>query len=174
MTWNEVFCHTFKALSEELNLPTEERSMVDCCRADDSELCLEAVGKGWLTDEQMRHAAERYRLGKSRQGKTIYWMIDEHGVCHDGHVGNSWISEILKRRYPEAAQYIRARHCLFGQHLLGHTESTESTEIGPVAHGFHEMLVRAYPFCDFRDFCVKKSIGLTEKNPFNPFNPLFF
>ena len=118
MKWNEVFCHTFKAISEEFNLPKEERSMVDCCRADDSELCLEAVSNGWLTDNQMRHAAERYRLGKSRQGKTIYWMIDECGICHDGHVGDNWISNILKHRYPEAAQYIRPTHTLFGLHII--------------------------------------------------------
>ena len=118
MKWNDVFCHTFKALSEELSLPSEGRSMVDCCRADDSELCLEAVSKDWLTDEQMRHAAERYHLGKSRLGKTIYWMMDEHGICHDGHVGDTWVSEMLKRRCPEASQYIRATHCIFGLHLL--------------------------------------------------------
>lgn len=114
MKWNEVFCHTFKALSEELNLPSKNRSMVDNCRADDSELCLEIVDNGWLTQDQMRHAAERYHLGKSRLGKTIYWLIDERGICHDGHVGDTWISEILKRRYPETAKYIRPRHCLFG------------------------------------------------------------
>lgn len=144
MKWNEVFRQTFKALSEELNLPPEGRSMVDNCWADDSELCLEAVANGWLTEEQMRHAAERYHLGKSRQGKTIYWMIDERGLCHDGHVGNTWISEILKRRYPEAAQYIRATHTLFGQHLLCLAESAESAERW------------ALP------------IGCAEKNPYNP------
>ena len=43
--------------------------------SDDSDFCHEAVAKGWLTKEQMRHAAMRYQLGRSRSGKTIYWMI---------------------------------------------------------------------------------------------------
>lgn len=127
MKWNEVFCHTFKALSEELNLPSENRSMVDNCRADDSELCLETVDKGWLTQDQMRHAAERYHLGKSRLGKTIYWLIDERGICHDGHVGDTWVSEILKRRYPETVQYIHPTHTLFGLHQI-----CEENQAGPL------------------------------------------
>ena len=45
--------------------------------ATDSELCLEVIGKGLLTQQQMAHAAQRYRLGKSRSGKTIFWLFDE-------------------------------------------------------------------------------------------------
>ena len=35
----------------------------------------------------MAHAAERYRLGKSKKGKPIFWMIDERGIVRDGRIG---------------------------------------------------------------------------------------
>ena len=101
--------------------------MIDRCRSDDSELCREMVTTFGLSEAQMRHAAERYRLGKSRSGKTIFWMMDEQGTFLDGHIGSalpdgdfasSWISTLLKRRYPEATSYVSFPHCLFGQHLL--------------------------------------------------------
>lgn len=49
----------------------------------DSDLCREVVANGWLSEEQMHHAAERYRLGRSKSGKTIYWMIDEMNQVRD-------------------------------------------------------------------------------------------
>ena len=58
----------------------------------DSDLCQEVVCKGWLSEEQIRHAAARYRLGKSKSGKTIYWMIDEMNRVRDGHLGDTWVS----------------------------------------------------------------------------------
>ena len=113
----------------------------------DSEWCQETVTKGWLSEEQMHHAAERYRLGKSRSGKTIFWMIDDLGFVLDGHIGEAWASTMLKTREPKLLSHWHPRHCLFGLHLLtencfkGHTalelcslategtqESTESTE----------------------------------------------
>ena len=35
MTWNNVFCNTFEALSEELGLPPAGKSLVELCRAID-------------------------------------------------------------------------------------------------------------------------------------------
>ena len=101
MTWNDVFCNTFKALSEELGLPPAVKSLVELCRADDADFCQEVVAKGWLSEAQMAHAAERYRLGKSKNGKPIFWMIDERGIVRDGRIGDTWVSMIFKRRYPE-------------------------------------------------------------------------
>ena len=66
----------------------------------------------------MAHAAERYRLGKSRSGRCIFWMIDELGRVLDGHIGNSWASLMLKAREPKLLSHWYATHCLFGQHLL--------------------------------------------------------
>ena len=95
----------------------------------DAELCQEVVSNGWLSEEQMRHAAERYRLGKSKSGKTIYWMIDEMGVVRDGHLADSWVSSILKAREPKLLQSWHPSHCFFGQHLLCHTEITDTTDL---------------------------------------------
>ena len=84
----------------------------------DSDLCQEVVCKGWLSEEQIRHAAARYRLGKSKSGKTIYWMIDEMNRVRDGHLGDTWVSSLLKARESQFLQWWHPRHCLFGLHLL--------------------------------------------------------
>ena len=130
----ELICpYTFKALRRQLGLPERrehEPGMIDAARSNDSELCREMLTVYGLSEEQMLHAAERYRLGRSRSGKTIYWMIDETGAMLDGHIGSapvgeefssSWVSTLLKRRYPEAASLVPFPHCLFGLHLLGET-----------------------------------------------------
>lgn len=95
----------------------------------DSDFCRDVVAKGWLTEEQMRHAAESYRLGKGRSGKCIYWMIDELGRIRDGRLGDAWVSRLLKTREPEILKEYHAQHCLFGLHLLCHTDRKEAMEI---------------------------------------------
>ena len=84
----------------------------------DSDFCQETVAKGWLTAEQMAHAAARYRLGRSRSGRCIFWMIDQQGIVRDGHIGNSWASDMLRGREPELLKDWRTEHCLFGLNLL--------------------------------------------------------
>ena len=84
----------------------------------DSDFCQEVVARQWLTETQMRRAAERYRLGRSRSGKTIFWMIDEIGQVLDGHIGSSWVNQMLQRRYPDLLTGIPTFHCLFGLHLV--------------------------------------------------------
>lgn len=128
MKWNDVFCNTFKALSEELGLPPADKSLVELCRADDADFCQEVVAKGWLSEAQMAHAAERYRLGKSKNGKPIFWMIDERGIVRDGRIGDTWVSMIFKRRYPECGRYIVTKHCLFGEHLISKRRATVGTD----------------------------------------------
>ena len=111
---------SFRQLREELGLKEPSKiSIIEQCRADDSDVCLEIVARGILSEEQMHRAAERYRLGKSRSGKAIYWMIDERGICLDGHIGDTWVSEILKTREPVLLKNWHAAHCLFGLQLLG-------------------------------------------------------
>ena len=85
--------------------------------AYDSDLCQEVMANGWLSEAQMRHAAERYRLGRSKSGKTIYWMMDEMMQVRDGHLGDTWVSQLLKVREPELMQWFQVKHCLFGLHL---------------------------------------------------------
>ena len=94
----------------------------------DSDLCQKVVSNGWLSEEQMHHAAERYRLGKSKSGRTIYWMIDETNQVRDGHLGDTWVSSLLKAREPKLLRSWHPIHCLFGLHLLGHTDLTDLTD----------------------------------------------
>ena len=117
MTWNDIFTDTFKSLSERLGHCPSRQSMVEQCLSEHSDLCRTAVEWGWLTSEQMSEAARRYLLGRSKSGRTIFWMIDDLGIVRDGHIGQGWVSQMLKARYPDMAGYIHARHCLFGLHL---------------------------------------------------------
>ena len=99
--------------------------MLERCRSDELELCREMVSKYGLTEARMHEAAERYRLGRSKSGKPIYWMIDDLGIVCDGHIGDddwspsSWVSSLLASRFPpELASVIPPpQHCLFGLHL---------------------------------------------------------
>ena len=114
MRMREILTPSFKELRRELGIPERRRPMVEECRADDSDFCQEVVRRGWLTEEQMHHAAERYQLGKSRSGRCIFWMIDRQGRVRDGHIGDQWVSEMLKARAPQLLGHWHAEHCLFG------------------------------------------------------------
>jgi len=94
----------------------------------DSDFCHEAVDRGWLTAQQMRHAAQRYRLGRSRSGRTIFWMTDELGQVLDGHIGNGWASRMLRAREPRLLRDWHTEHCLFGLHLLATDRAMRATD----------------------------------------------
>lgn len=94
-----------------------------------SDWCRKMVSDGLLTEAQMQHACERYRLGKSRSGKTIFWMLDELGRVLDGHLGDEWVTCLLKKREPELLRNMQTMHCLFGQHLLN-LDPDESSDEG--------------------------------------------
>lgn len=111
------------------NNSDRQLSLVEQCRADDSDFCRETVTGGWLDEEQMAHAAGLYRLGKSRSGRCIFWMIDESGRLRDGHIGDDWVSALLKARSPELLQQWNARHCLFGLHLISSAEGHQNVAI---------------------------------------------
>lgn len=142
MKWNEVFCNTFKAIGQEIGLdvqmvegclmckpldPDDPRysmdfvlpsmKMVEACRANDFDFFQPFIAVGKLTEQQMHHAAERYHLGKTKSGQPIFWMIDDMLMPLDAHIGNAWISTLLKKREP-LLQYWWPTHCLFGLHLL--------------------------------------------------------
>ena len=118
-------------VSVDLILPS--LPMVNACCADDFDFFLPAIDAGLLTVDQMHHAAQRYCLGKTKGGQPIFWMIDDMLQPLDAHIApDSWISTILKRREP-LLQYWHVQHCLFGLHLLSHTEITENTEIKSVS-----------------------------------------
>ena len=106
--------------------------MVEDSRSDDSDFCHELLSKYGLTPDQMHRAAARYRLGRSKSGKTIFWMIDDLGICRDGHIATSWVSAMLKSRYPDLAQYVCPHHCLFGLHLIPHCASRKEPHPDPL------------------------------------------
>lgn len=125
MTWDEVFCNTFKAIGKRIAPQVKQKMdfmvpswpMVEACRANQFDFFQPFIKAGALSDKQMHHAAKRYQLGKTKSGMPIFWMIDDMMMPLDAHIGNSWISQALKAREP-LLQYWPVHHCLFGQHLL--------------------------------------------------------
>jgi hypothetical protein len=96
----------------------------------ESMFCQAVVKCGYLTEEQMLRAAERYRLGKSRDGGVIFWQIDDQGRTRDGKImyyredchrdksrHPSWASARLKAYYGYDGD-LPVERCLFGLHLL--------------------------------------------------------
>ena len=125
MKWEEVFCNTFSAIRKRLGIPEpseHKTDMVKDSRSDDNALCHEMLTTFGFTEDQMHRAAERFHLGRSKSGQTIYWMIDDMGRCLDGRLADTWVSTLLKRRYPAAAPYLTVDHCLFGLHQISMNE----------------------------------------------------
>ena len=125
MKWNELFCNTFKALRpqrsdirRQVDFILPSMPMVEACRADGFDFFHPLIDSGDLTVDQMHHAAQRYHLGKTRSNQPIFWMIDDMLQPLDAHIGDSWISRILKQREPLLDCW-QVQHCLFGLHLLG-------------------------------------------------------
>ena len=111
------------------------------CLSMDSQFCEAVVSRGYLTQEQMLHAACHYRLGASRQGGVIFWQIDQEGRVRDGKVmyylpdchrnkahKPTWVSYLLRRRdpFPNAAH--ETSHCFFGLHLISEKRATLGTD----------------------------------------------
>ena len=132
MKIDEVFCHTFKALAHELghDRPRDTRPMWQRRLSTASEFCRALVTCGNLSEEQMQRAAQRYRLGMSRDGGVIFWQIDEHEVLRDGKImyyrpdchrdhdrKPSWVSYHLRCNGLLPDDW-KSEHCLFGLHLL--------------------------------------------------------
>lgn len=142
MKWNEVFCNTFQSIGREIGLdvqmvegyltcmplgPDDPRystdfilpsmKMVEACRADDFDFFRPWIEAGKITVEQMHRACQRYHLGKTKSGQPIFWMIDDMQDPLDAHIGNGWISTLLKKREP-LLNHWRPNHCLFGLHLV--------------------------------------------------------
>ena len=97
----------------------------------ESSFCKAVVSCGYLTQEQMERAVQRYRLGCSRDGGVIFWQIDQLGFvfdgkimyyrpdCHRDHQRHpNWVSHLLKRHYGCQNLDIPLAHCLFGAHLV--------------------------------------------------------
>ena len=84
---DEVFSHTFKAISKRLDERRDEgRRLWQQRLGTASEFCRAVVSNGYLSEEQMQRAAQRYRLGASRDGGVIFWQIDECDLLRDGKI----------------------------------------------------------------------------------------
>ena len=126
----EVFKHTFKAMSKRLDEQRAEgRRLWQQRLGTASEFCRAVVAGGYLTQEQMQRAAQRYRLGASRDGGVIFWQIDEFDLLRDGKIMHyrpdchrdhdrkpTWVSYLLKRN-GQLPEDFKSEHCLFGLHL---------------------------------------------------------
>ena len=146
MKLHEILTPSFRTLRQELGLPRASKPVVQV--SADSDFCHEVVAKGWLTEGQMAHAAERYRLGRSKSGRCIFWMIDEMGRVNDGFEthplplpewrgvysseghGIEWVSAMLKAREPALLKDCQTRHCLFGTHLINVTRKSRKSQKG--------------------------------------------
>ena len=94
--------------------------------------CKALVNCNYLSYEQMVHAAQRFHLGKSRDGGVIFWQLDEHGVTRDGKImfyrddchrdkspgkHPTWVSARLKAWSGYNGE-LNIQRCLFGLHQL--------------------------------------------------------
>jgi hypothetical protein len=138
MTMEEVFKHTFKAMSKRLDEQRAEgRRLWQQRLGTASEFCRAVVAGGYLTQEQMQRAARRYRLGASRDGGVIFWQIDEFDQLRDGKIMHyrpdchrdhdrkpTWTAYLLRKsgRLPKDWN---TDHCLFGLHLLENVKMKE-------------------------------------------------
>ena len=128
------FCESKKALTPLIQV------------AYDSDFCQDVVARGLLTADQMRHACDSYRLGKSKSGKCIFWMMDELGIVRDGHLADTWVSQLLKVREPQLLQSWTPTSCLFGQHLLTNTNLTNPTNLYS-CHSSNSCSTKNKPVC---------------------------
>jgi hypothetical protein len=141
--WSEVFCNTFRGINIHRH-PSDIKdrvSIIEASRSDDSDFCHAMMTNYGFTEEQMHRAAERFKLGRSKSGKTIYWMIDDLGQCRDGHISpavgepvephpstgsgaaafepETWVSTQFKHRYRDLVHLIPpTTHCFFGLHQV--------------------------------------------------------
>ena len=127
----EVFKHTFKAMRKRMDeRRAEGRRLWQQRLGTASEFCRAVVSNGYLTEEQMQRAAQRYRLGASRDGGVIFWQIDEFDQLRDGKIMHyrpdchrdhdrkpTWTAYLL-RKHGQLPQDWNTDHCLFGLHLL--------------------------------------------------------
>ena len=165
MKIEELFRDTFKSLrqgfgsdarkSVDFSLPS--MPMVEACRTDDLSFFHPFIAAGHLTVEQMHHACQRYYLGKTRSGQPIFWMIDDMLSPLDAHIGTTWISTLLKAREPLIASW-SITHCLFGLHLLAHTDLADLTDYSSTpASGDSQKSVQSVESVCHKNVCVVES-----------------
>ena len=141
MKMEEVFKHTFKAMRKQLDEQRGAgRRMWQLRQGTSSEFCRAVVSNGYLTEEQMQRAAQRYRLGASRNGGVIFWQIDEFDLlrdgkimyyrtdCHRDHDRKPTWTSYLMRKSGQLPKDWNTDHCLFGLHQLSEELIVKSEE----------------------------------------------
>ena len=123
MKFEDLFCDSFERILSDFKTNEDRlQEMVGLMRSDRSVFCQEMRAEPYrFSEEQMLRAAERYRLGGSRNGETVFWLIDEAGRVRDGMVGDTFASVLLKQRGILDKAWC-AQHCLFGMHLLAEAQ----------------------------------------------------
>ena len=172
----EIFTDTFKAIRKELGLdrPRDERPLWQRCLSTESVFCQALVACGYLSEEQMHRAAQRYRLGRSRDGGVIFWQIDDREVLHDGKImyyhpdchrdhdhKPTWTSYLMRKAGQLPADW-RPEHCLFGLHLIGHTDLTDHTDFEPLDEGAAIKQGSYISVRSERSVCQNKTICVVE------------
>lgn len=105
-------------------------AFVQKSQSTNSLFCRSLVSTGYLTQQQMLHAANRYRLGQTKDGGVVFWEIDEQNQVHNGKImyyqdnchrdkthTPSWVVAKLKSS-GILPNEVENPHCLFGLHLL--------------------------------------------------------
>ncbi len=122
---------TFTSLSALLHHPEKDgKDLVGQTVSTDTVFCRSLVSEGYLDEQQMRHAAACYRLGRSRDGAVVFWEIDDQQCIRDGKLmyyqddchrdksrNATWVTARLKQQRRLSLMFEPER-CLFGQHLL--------------------------------------------------------
>lgn len=150
MRISDINPYTFKKLRPQIEAQIAEEARQHLIVFKDGDLvarhlsanslfCHSAVSMGYLSQEQINHAARRYRLGLSRDGGVIFWQIDHLQQLYDGkimyyrpdchrdhHHHPTWVMSELKRFCLRGdyklIQELPSQHCLFGTHLLAESK----------------------------------------------------
>ena len=148
MKMQDIFTDTFVAMRHELGQDGERdmRPLWERRLSTASVFCRSVVACGYLTEEQMQRAAQRYRLGMSRDGGVIFWQIDEREMLRDGKImyyrpdchrdhdrKPTWTNHLL-RRCRQMPEDWKPEHCLFGLHRTKQTLQTHPRPL-PVEGG---------------------------------------
>ena len=148
-----------------------------------SAFCRAVVACGYMAEEQMQRAAQRYRLGMNRDGGVIFWQMDEHDVLRDGKImyyredchrdhdrKPTWVSYLLKRN-GQLPEDFKSEHCLFGLHLC-HTDITDPTDINTCSDKKYILMKSersVQSVCQNKTICVveseKTAIIMSEVKP---------
>ena len=167
MMMEEVLSHTFKAMRMRLDEQRAEgRRLWQQRLGTASEFCRAVVSNGYLSETQMLRAAQRYRLGASRDGGVIFWQIDEFDQLRDGKIMHyrpdchrdhdhkpTWTAYLL-RKHGQLPKDWNTEHCLFGLHLI--YDTTNYTN-------FTNFSLDAQPHsCNSLNSLSKKTIAVVE------------